>query len=373
VAMNLSPYMKRHLRLTAMGHVVPSLAAAALMPNLPLALFAALVVMGLGLALFVPLTRAYLRGERRGWRSPAFDVPYFVHWTAGLLAIALVLPAMVLMLVMHRHVMLAFPLAYVAGLLFATWGSLVRRHVVETQRVEIPIHGLHPSFDGYRIAHLSDMHIGAWTPRALIARWARITNALAADLVVVTGDMVTNGAHFHEDIADAVGALRGKDGVVVAMGNHDYFGDGEGLITLLRARGARVLRNASEPLERGGNRIRLAAIDDRWSRRANLDEALREVEPREHTILLAHDPVDFGAAASRGVDLVLSGHTHGGQLAVPGFARHANLSRFIRKHTLGVYRNGWSRLVVHPGLGTSGPPVRVGVAPAIVEITLRTS
>jgi predicted MPP superfamily phosphohydrolase len=202
-------------------------------------------------------------------------------------------------------------------------------------------------------------------------RWATAVNALACDLVVVTGDMVTNGSHFHVEIADVVGAMRAKDGVVVAMGNHDYFGDGEGLVAKLRERGARVLRNASEALTRGGTHVRLAAIDDRWSRRSNMDEALRGREPGEPAILLAHDPVDFAAAASRGVDLVLSGHTHGGQLAVPLLARHANLSRFSREHTLGVYRRGRSQLVVHPGLGTSGPPVRVGVAPAIVEITLR--
>ena len=166
-----------------------------------------------------------------------------------------------------------------------------------------------------------------------------------------------------------MGALKAKDGVLVAMGNHDYDhgSGGEALIRAVESRGARVLRNEGEtrgPLFVGG-------IDDRWSNRADLDRVFSQRPSGVTTVLLAHDPADFEGAADRGAHLVLSGHTHGGQLAVPFAARHANLGRLHRRHTLGVYRRGDSSLVVHPGLGTSGPPVRLGVAPAIVEITLR--
>jgi predicted MPP superfamily phosphohydrolase len=372
--MVLSRYMRRLLGPTVLAHVIPALAWICLTHSGLVGAF----VLVFGTACFVPVTNAYLRGERRRALEVALiDTPYFVHWVAGLIALPIALVAVVVELAVDaaRHT-IAFPSAafigaYGLALSIATYGTVIRRRLVQTQRIEIPIDTLPASFDGYRIVQLSDMHIGAWTPKAWGMRWARAANALDADLVVVTGDMVANGTTFHEDIADVIGALRAKDGVVVSMGNHDYFGNAEPLVTMLRARGVRVLRNESEHIVRGDAHIVLAAIDDRWSRRANLDEALRAWSPGEAIVLLAHDPVDFPKAAARGVDLVLSGHTHGGQIALPLFAREVNHSRFSRKHTLGLYTEGRSRLIVHPGLGTSGPPVRIGVAPALVEITLR--
>jgi predicted MPP superfamily phosphohydrolase len=356
--------MKLHLVPTAVAHVVPA-AAVGLLARSALA---ALLVWLIGMVAFVPHTNAYLRGERA-----AFGAAYFVHWTAGLIAFPVALVSVTLAIAFHWSPTLALALPYALGLLLATYGALLRRRLVQTHRIELPVSRLHRGFDGYRIAHISDLHIGPWTPRAWGMRWSRAVNDLACDLVVVTGDLVTNGSAFHEDAADVIGALRAKDGVVVAMGNHDYYGDGEGLIRKLRARGVRVLRNESEDLVRGDARLCLAGLDDRASRRSSLDRALEDRTEGDATVLLAHDPVDFRAACGRGVDVVLSGHTHGGQLAVPGLARHANIGRFSREHTLGVYERGDSRLVVHPGLGTSGPPVRIGAAPAILAITLRTT
>jgi predicted MPP superfamily phosphohydrolase len=364
--------------------VVPAIAwacaASILYPRAPVVILVGCLVLVLGTVAFVPRTHAYLRGGRQTRLEVALvDTPYFAHWVAGFFSIPIAVLAVTVELVVRavRHD-LAFPKAafigsYALALGIATYGAVVRRRVVQIRRIDVPMDGLAESFDGYRIVQLSDMHIGAFTPRAWGMRWARAANALDPDLVVVTGDMVANGTTFHEDIADVVGALRGKDGVVVSMGNHDYFGDAEPLIAMLRARGVRVLRNESEHIVRGPDHIVLAAIDDRWSRRANLDDALRAWSPDEPIVLLAHDPVDFPRAAARGVDLVLSGHTHGGQIALPFFARNVNLSRFSHEHTLGLYTHGRSSLIVHPGLGTSGPPVRIGAAPALVEIRLSPS
>jgi hypothetical protein len=374
--------MRRLLGPTVLAHVVPAIAWACvtsiLLPRFaPMGILVGCLVLVFGTVAFVPRTNAYLRGDRHTRLKVALvDTPYFAHWVAGLLSIPIAILAVTVELVVRaiRHDA-AFPKAafvgsYVVALVIATYGAVIRRRVVQIQRVEIPMDGLADSFDGYRIVQLSDMHIGAFTPRAWGMRWARAANALDPDLVVVTGDMVANGTTFHEDIADVIGALRGKDGVIVSMGNHDYFGNAEPLIAMLRERGVRVLRNESEHIVRGPDHIVLAAIDDRWSKRANLDDALRAWSPSEPIVLLAHDPVDFPKAAARGVDLVLSGHTHGGQIALPFLSREVNLSRFSRKHTLGLYTNARSRLIVHPGLGTSGPPVRIGAAPALVEITL---
>jgi predicted MPP superfamily phosphohydrolase len=336
-----------------------------------------------GVLLFVGRARAGMPDRRRSEALIRLvDIPYFIHWCAGLF---LIVPAVIATLVLPivdlaRGVPVTLPWdvymwSYALGLLISGYGILVRRRWFVVKEVEVALAGLDPSFDGYRIAHLSDLHIGAVTPRPWGERWMRASNARSPDLVVVTGDMVTSGTEFHEDIADVVGQLRGKDGVFVSMGNHDYFGEGEPLITLLGARGARVLRNEGVVLTRGGARVWLAAIDDTWTKRDDLGEALRH-RPQSAgrdmtTILLAHDPNRFPAAAKRGVSLTLSGHTHGGQVAMPFLYRWISLGRLAHPFNVGLYTDGDAKLYVHPGLGTTGPPIRLGVAPAVVMITLR--
>ncbi|HEY1954937.1 MAG TPA: metallophosphoesterase [Polyangiaceae bacterium] len=370
------------LTFTAASQVVPALAVAELASRAhfrePWIWGAATFTYGVGL--FLGRARARMSDSPKPWwLLHVVDEPYFAHWCASLLATVLSIFMIAASPVVDvvRGAPIAFPWAgvawtYLVALVISLYGVVYRRRRFRIERVRIDVEHLPDAFDGYRIAHLSDLHIGALTPKSWGMRWSRAANRLDADLAVVTGDMVTSGTAFHEDIASVVGSLRAKDGVVVSMGNHDYFGgDGEPLISLLRAAGVRVIRNAGELLERAGQNMYLAAIDDTWTRRDDLDAALRERPEGAATLLLAHDPDEFHAAAKRGVDVVLSGHTHGGQIAFPFFARELNLSKLSHEHHLGIYRRGKSTLYVHPGLGTTGPPIRIGVAPAIVEITLR--
>jgi predicted MPP superfamily phosphohydrolase len=264
-----------------------------------------------------------------------------------------------------------FMWCYLSGLVVCGYGVLVRRRWLVTRRVDVAIRGLDKKLDGYRIVQLSDLHIGALTPPSWGERWVRRANAENADMVVVTGDMVTSGVAFHDDIGRLMGGLRGKDGVFVSMGNHDYFGEGEPLVTRILEGGARVLRNEGLEVERDGARLFLAAVDDTWTRRANLERALEARPEGVPTVLLAHDPDRFPQYVKKKVDLVLAGHTHGGQVAVPFLARHVNASKLAHPYHLGMYKDGDATLYVHPGLGTTGPPIRLGVAPAIVVLTLR--
>src|SRR6185437_5391552 len=117
-------------------------------------------------------------------------------------------------------------------------------------------------------------------------RWARAANRAAPDITVITGDMVTSGTDFHEDIADVIAMLEAKSGVFVSMGNHDYFGEGEPLISLIRARGPKVLRNEGLVIEKAGAKLFVAAIDDTWTRRDDLHRALSERPEGVPVILL---------------------------------------------------------------------------------------
>lgn len=343
------------------------------------ALGAAVVLAVAMVVTFAARAAHMMHDTRRPWPMTFLvDTPYYVHWSACVFS---VIPSLVYVVLgplvsAARGLPLApspgfFFWTYLLGLVVCGYGVTMRRWFFHVRHVEVPVKGLAKTFDGYRVGHLSDLHIGANTPLWWGRRWARAANAAGCDAVCVTGDMVTSGVVFHEDIATLIGELRAKDGVFVSMGNHDYFGEGEPLVSLLAAKGARVLRNEGVVVEREGGRLFVTAIDDTWTKRADLARALADRPSGVPTLLLAHDPDQFPHAAERGVELILSGHTHGGQVAVPFFARHINASKLAHRYHLGLYRKGDSTLYVHPGLGTTGPPIRLGVAPAVVILTLR--
>ncbi len=200
--------------------------------------------------------------------------------------------------------------------------------------------------------------------------WIEQVAALDVDLVALTGDYVTRGDAFHEDIVAVLAELRGRDGAVVVMGNHDYFGDGERLVALLRERGVEVLRNEHRAQQRGVDAFTLAGVDDTWSGRADVARALHGRDAALPLVALAHDPQLFPELARRGAALVLSGHTHGGQIAVPFLATRYNFSRLSYRYHAGLYREGEATLYVSPGLGTTGPPLRLGAAPEITVVRL---
>lgn len=307
------------------------------------------------------------------------EEPYFVHWCATVASVPFCLLAGLVWtlawLAGRGHI--SAPslgalglVAYLAGLALSFYGVIVRRRWVRLRTIDVVVPGLAPGLDGYRIAQLSDLHIGGLWPRARAERWVRAANRLEVDLIALTGDYVTSGTAFHGDIAALLTRLRARDGVLAVMGNHDYFGDGEPLLSLLRDGGVTVLRNRNLCIERGGDGLVIAGVDDTYTRRADVELALRGRNRALPLIALAHDPLLFPELARRGAALVLSGHTHGGQLALPFMATRVNLARLSYRHHAGLYRLGSSVLHVHPGLGTTGPPVRIGAAPEITVLCL---
>jgi predicted MPP superfamily phosphohydrolase len=332
-----------------------------------------------GVALFAGRARAGMPDRRRNGAMVRFvDIPYFIHWCAALWTL---IPAVVeTLFVPLVEVVRGFPVrlpmgaymwTYLSGLVVCGYGILVRRRWFRVIEREVRVSGLDARLDGLRVAHLSDLHLGTLTPKSWAMAWVRAANRRAPDLAVVTGDMVTSGTAYHEDIAEAVSALKAKMGVFVSMGNHDYFGEGEPLVSLLRQAGVRVLRNEGQIIERAGGRLWLTAIDDTWTRRDDLAQAMRGRPEGAVTVLLAHDPERFDRAADAGAELVLSGHTHGGQVAMPFLYRRLSLASVAHRYNVGFYRRGRSTLFVHPGLGTTGPPMRLGVAPEVTILVLR--
>lgn len=369
---------------TAVAHVVVLAAHREILTRAGVP-FPSVVALVIAVALVASLGRRMelMRDDRPISRARrAMELVYYTHWCAAVGASllfvaggAVALAAWGAARVASRELPeITAPLvlgSYAAGLAISAYAIGFRGRRARVRTVEIEVRGLHPSLDGYRIAQLSDLHVGALLGRRAADRWIERANALGPDLVALTGDYVTNGVRFHGEIADIVAGLRAKDAVVAVLGNHDYFGGGEPLATYLRERGIALLRNERLTITRGPASIEIAGVDDTWTRHADVDGTMRGFEGERPLVALSHDPALFPAFAKRGAALVLSGHTHWGQVGVPFLAERYNLARRVFRYSAGLYRDGASALYVNPGLGTTGPPIRFGSPAEITLIVLR--
>jgi predicted MPP superfamily phosphohydrolase len=250
---------------------------------------------------------------------------------------------------------------------------LTRHRRVRIRTVTVRLPRLPSAFDGYRILHMSDVHVGPMVPPERVVRWVEKANRLEPDLVALTGDYIVTGTEYHRAAASALSGLHAKDGVFASMGNHDYFGDGEAMARALCEAGLTVLRNRGLVIRRQGSELYLAGVDDTWSELADVPAAMAGRPAGAATVLLAHDPDLLPEAARHGVDLMLSGHTHGGQIGIPLLAKQLNFSRPITRLTAGIYREARTTLYVTRGVGTTFIPLRVGVPPELAVIVLRGS
>jgi len=333
---------------------------------------------------FITLRRfsAQMRDQPRPrWITRGFDEPLFVHFGASTFAL-LVSPFSVLLsllLVAFRgaagpsgfeQFRLLESYLYGLGVLLSVWAIWVERRWVRIRRMDVAIAGLPSEFDGYRIAQLSDLHVGSFDPKSRALEWVALSNSLEPDLVAVTGDLVTSGRGFYRDVAEALAGLRGKDGVFVSMGNHDQSNNDE-LTRLVAELGPTVLRNSCRVIRRADAILNVAGLDGRIATAPEVVHALEGCVPGAPIVLLAHYPWVFKAASAAGVDLILTGHTHGGQLGVPFLGQRLNLARLTGQRSRGLVHSGKTAMYVNAGLGTTGPPMRLAVPPEIALITLR--
>jgi predicted MPP superfamily phosphohydrolase len=248
---------------------------------------------------------------------------------------------------------------------------------LEVRQVNIRLRRLPEAFDGFRIAQISDIHYGPYMGSAGVDRAMRLARSFHPDLIALTGDFVSHpwrqpngraGAMFVEPCADVLAQY--KDARLAAvLGNHDHWNNPGIVEAGLKERGIPVLRNTAFPLERGSDRIWIAGVDDVLARAADLNRALHAIPMNEATILLAHEP-DYADHASRfAVDLQLSGHSHGGQVRLPGVGALV-LPFLARKYPIGLNRVGGMQVYTNVGLGVINPPVRFLCPPEVTFLTL---
>ena len=259
----------------------------------------------------------------------------------------------------------------------AGYGLLHSRLDVEVVRPRIPLARLPKAFDGFRIAQLSDIHISPFTTADYIHRCVSITNELRPDLIALTGDYIAWDTEQQGEVVRALAGLRAPFGVFGCLGNHEEeSGTEESITRLFTAQGIHILRQARAPIVLGGETLNLIGIDEPHGRtetewRRDVHRKLRQIKelmmPETVNILLSHGdfPHMFDRVAELGIDLMLAGHTHGGQLSLDFVHRGLNLSHLIYDYNSGWYEKNGAQLYVNRGIGTTGFPIRLGARPEI--------
>lgn len=247
-------------------------------------------------------------------------------------------------------------------------------------RLQLPLRRLPPRFDGLRIVQLSDFHYDRYVDVRVITSAVQAANQLQPDLVVLTGDFVTQGpftgqydppsARDAEPCSHILSRLRSRLGIFAVLGNHDYYTDPNVVAEILRSRGFRVLRNQSFAVEENGARLWIAGVNDVVAGADDLEAALQQVPPSEPVVLLAHEPDFADWVPPHRVDLQLSGHSHGGQIVLPVIGP-PYLPPLARKYPWGLRRLGPLTLYTNRGVGTITLPVRFNCPPEITLLTLR--
>ena len=244
------------------------------------------------------------------------------------------------------------------------------------------IRDLPPSLDGLRLAQVSDLHHGPWLSMERVRDVVRQTNALGADMILLTGDYVYESPQYIEPAVGALAELKAKIGVVGILGNHDWWDRGVPMKNAFARNGLPLIDNSRLILTPGRSLVReageglcIAGVGDLWEDVPDYRAALSKLPPGMPRLLLAHnpdaaeDPLFLGG--KHRVDLMISGHTHGGQVWIPGIGSPIIPSRFGQKYASGLVQGPGCPVFISRGIGLSGLPIRFGVPPEIVVMELR--
>lgn len=258
---------------------------------------------------------------------------------------------------------------------------------VEVTRQVVRIGDLPPSLHGLRVVHLTDIHHGPWTSLQYVRGVVDRANALRPDLVVLTGDYVHQSDVYIAPVVRELGRLRARAGVVATLGNHDWWEDGHRTLAEFAKTGVRTIDNhrlfltAERTLERSvgpsdrRHALCLAGAGDLWEGSPHYGDALGGVPDLMPRLLLSHNPdvaeeSSLLAYAPR-IDLMLSGHTHGGQVCLPWLGTPIIPSRYGQKYAAGMVQSPLCPVYVNRGVGTTVMPLRLGVRPEIAVLELR--
>lgn len=339
------------------------------------------IVLGMFLFLGVPLAR---------FMPPEYAKPLAVTVFGYMGVLGLLLPALIVLSILKGGYLRVRPMnaptdqsrrqllsrgvaaATVLGSSTAAASGVRAAFSPEVTRVDVPM-GAPRDLTGLQIAQLSDVHIGPTLGEEFLDTVVKQTNALEPDLVVITGDLVDGKPSTLGVAVSKLGELRSRYGTFFVTGNHEYYSGANEWIEFLTGLGIRVLRNETIELVHNGAKFDLIGVDDWRAARSlpghgyDLKKATANRDPSRTSILLSHQPKAIHDAAEAKIDLVLSGHTHGGQIWPYNFIAH-----LVHPYVRGLHQHSertW--IYVHKGTGFWGPPVRLGAAAEVALLTLR--
>jgi uncharacterized protein len=251
---------------------------------------------------------------------------------------------------------------------------------LELTRHEVPVAGLAPPFAGLKVVQLSDFHCSRRVTPSYLAEAVDLAQAQDPDLIVLTGDFIHKGFKYVHHVSRVLGRLKAPEGVFAVLGNHDFSVRNalgirrhkhlhQVMADSLQSHGIRVLRNETVRVTRDGHALHLTGLEDLWSRVCDIERAYAGATAAEPRLVLAHNPCTIEYLGQHRCDLMLSGHTHGGQVNLPGLGR-VTLSRKGKRFAAGMYRVDDRFLYVNKGVGF-GISVRYNVRPEVALLTLQ--
>jgi predicted MPP superfamily phosphohydrolase len=252
----------------------------------------------------------------------------------------------------------------------AAYASLFEIHNYELTETDIFIRELPASFENFRIVQVSDVHHSSLVSLGEVRRVAQLAQSARADMVVLTGDYTTSRRRYIEPCAEVLGTLAAPAGVWAVLGNHDHNNDAELTRRALVRQGINVLDNSHTQVTRGIEALQLAGIDDYGWGAANFTRALGGLDRKRPVLLLSHEPQVFDLPEVENVSLILSGHTHGGQVNLPYIGAPARFFE-VFKYLRGRYERAGTQLYVSRGTGVVGLPIRFGARPEVAVLRLR--
>ena len=265
--------------------------------------------------------------------------------------------------------LVAAPLIVVSAT--TAYARLIEPYYYLVSQTDIFLRDLPGRFEGFRITQLTDVHHSKILGLSEVRRVVSLAQQTAPDLFVLTGDYTTSYRRYIEPCAEALSQLKAPEGVWAVLGNHDHYTDPELTTRALERNHIAVLNNANTTIQRASDAIQLSGIDD-WSWAAtNWGRAFTGLKANLPTILLSHQPSVLDLGETQNVSLILSGHTHGGQINLPWLGAPARFATEDLKYAQGLFRRGNTQLYVSSGTGVIGLPVRLGVRPEIAVLRLR--
>jgi len=251
---------------------------------------------------------------------------------------------------------------------FAVW----ERYDLRVTAWDVPLPRLPEQLNGLRIAHIADVHLCPELPYDYVASTMRLLSELGADALVFTGDLLSVGPKYLSAYLSMFSQPQAPSGKYAVLGNHDFVCNRSGPVTeFLHDAGWQVLRNRSVPLLGADGAVWVAGVEDMSTGRPNLQKALNGIPERAVRILLAHQPDFIDKAAPAGVDLMLCGHTHGGQVVLPLLGPPVVPSRYGARYAWGLFDRDGTRMQVTRGVGMISPRIRFNCPPEIAVLTLR--